>query len=70
MDGEVCPTCGSANKCGMEKGDATCWCFALPHVLPVSATEKSGCCLCRGCLTLVTDSWTTSADAGPERAPA
>jgi Cysteine-rich CWC len=38
-DAEICPTCGSVNDCRMAKGEATCWCFAMPQVLPVSATE-------------------------------
>jgi hypothetical protein len=35
----ICPTCGSANGCGMAKGEATCWCFALPHVVSVSKED-------------------------------
>jgi hypothetical protein len=46
----ICPTCGDVNDCGMEKGEATCWCFALPHVLPVSETE-GGSCYCSACLS-------------------
>ena len=41
-DGDICPACGSTNNCGMEKGEASCWCFGMPHVLPVSATEDDG----------------------------
>jgi len=52
-DGRTCPKCGDANECGMEKSEATCWCFALPHVLSVSETEQGGRCYCRTCLTQV-----------------
>jgi hypothetical protein len=48
--GRSCPKCGDANDCGMEKGETTCWCFGLPHVLPVSETEQGGRCYCRPCL--------------------
>ena len=34
----------------MAKGEATCWCYALPHVLSVSQEEKPGRCYCRTCL--------------------
>jgi uncharacterized protein len=47
-DSDLCPTCGDSNECGTAKGQATCWCFALPHVLPVS--ETAGRCYCRTCL--------------------
>jgi len=46
----ICPTCGDVNDCGMEKGETTCWCYALPHVLPVSETE-GGSCYCSACLS-------------------
>jgi hypothetical protein len=49
---DVCPMCSGANECGMAKGDATCWCFALPHVLPLVG-EKESRCYCRTCLTKV-----------------
>jgi hypothetical protein len=51
MDSTICPTCGSVNECGVAKGEATCWCFTLPHVLPVSGKENLGRCYCRRCLT-------------------
>ena len=49
-EGQLCPRCGHANECGMEKGETTCWCFALPHVLPVSETKQGDRCYCRECL--------------------
>ena len=52
-DADICPTCRSANGCGMAKGDATCWCYTLPHVLPVIETESLGSCFCRPCLERV-----------------
>jgi len=39
----------------MAKGEATCWCYALPHVLSVSQEEKPGRCYCRTCLERVID---------------
>jgi len=51
--GEICPTCSAMNDCRLEKGENTCWCFAMPHVLPVRATEGDGRCYCRACLTRV-----------------
>jgi hypothetical protein len=51
-DGKICcPSCGSENDCGMAKGEATCWCFAMPHLLPVSAADEAARCYCRACLT-------------------
>jgi Cysteine-rich CWC len=50
-----CPTCGSANGCGMAKGEATCWCFALPHVLSVSQENDRGRCYCHTCLERAVD---------------
>jgi hypothetical protein len=50
-EGHLCPRCGRANECGMEKGETTCWCFELPHLLSVSETEHSGRCYCRQCLS-------------------
>jgi hypothetical protein len=32
----------------MANGDERCWCFELPHVLPVSGGEAS--CYCKTCL--------------------
>jgi len=52
-DGRTCPTCGDANECGMEKGEATCWCFTLPHVPSLSETEQASQCFCRTCLSRV-----------------
>lgn len=49
-EGHLCPRCGHANECGMEKGQTTCWCFELPHVLSASETEQGGRCYCRACL--------------------
>jgi hypothetical protein len=45
----ACPACGSTVECGMANGDDTCWCSALPHVLPVANTGDARC-YCRACL--------------------
>lgn len=44
----ACPECGRPNQCGAEQGDGTCWCFALPHVLPLADTASSAC-FCPDC---------------------
>jgi hypothetical protein len=54
-DDHICPTCGNTNGCGTAKGEATCWCFALPHVLSVSQENDRGRCYCRPCLERVID---------------
>ena len=54
-DDGSCPTCGSANGCGMARGEAICWCFAFPHVLPVSQDDDRSRCYCSTCLEGVTD---------------
>jgi hypothetical protein len=61
----ICPTCGSANGCGMANGEATCWCFALPHVVSVSQEEEPGRCYCRTCLERVNDGLATRAASSP-----
>jgi 4-oxalocrotonate tautomerase len=30
-----CPACGGPVGCGVADGDGTCWCFALPPVMPM-----------------------------------
>src|SRR5579864_7098244 len=41
-----CSRCGSSMTCG--KGQGSCWCADLPHVVPMPA-EPAGC-LCPRCL--------------------
>lgn len=49
-----CAQCGAPFRCGMEAGDAECWCASLPPLLPVpaAATADSAAagCLCPACL--------------------
>jgi hypothetical protein len=45
-----CPACGGPVDCGMANGEATCWCFALPPVLPVPVDAASARCYCSRCL--------------------
>ncbi|MCC7310040.1 MAG: cysteine-rich CWC family protein [Sulfuritalea sp.] len=51
----VCPQCGKAFRCGMECGDAECWCAALPPLMAVPAPAGTGAtvpaCLCPDCLS-------------------
>jgi hypothetical protein len=42
----TCSRCGSSMTCG--KGQSTCWCADLPHIVPMP--EQSAGCLCRTCL--------------------
>ncbi len=42
-----CARCEQEFECGFEEGKSTCWCFALPHVIPLSEDEG---CLCPDCL--------------------
>ena len=56
----ICPACAQGFVCGMVAGAPTCWCFALPHNLPVPAPASedvskgdnaSGAnCFCPACL--------------------
>ena len=64
-DDGICPTCGSANGCGMAKGEATCWCFTLPHVLSVSQEDDRVRCYCRTCLERVIDERATHVARSP-----
>ena len=74
-DPSSCPNCGASLRCGMVGGMASssspCWCFTMPHVLPVPVAENSknlapkafnsnpadqSGCLCPACLQQHTDS--------------
>jgi hypothetical protein len=50
----VCPQCGAGFRCGMEGGDAQCWCVTLPAFMPLPAKSASDSpdarCLCPECL--------------------
>ncbi|WP_371434840.1 cysteine-rich CWC family protein [Polaromonas sp.] len=56
-DSSRCPRCGAGLRCGMVTGDATCWCFAMPHAIPVPSTDKTkqAGCLCPACLQQLID---------------
>lgn len=43
-----CLKCGEALFCGAVNGSETCWCDALPNVMPVS--EEAASCYCKACL--------------------
>jgi Cysteine-rich CWC len=47
----ACPACGELVECGMSNGDERCWCFDLPHALPISEEGSPELCYCAGCLT-------------------
>jgi len=46
---DACPACGGSVGCGM--GEATCWCLALPHAMPMPSSNNGTDCYCRMCLT-------------------
>lgn len=45
----TCPRCGALFVCGLAAGEARCWCFDLPNVIPLSSLDVEGC-LCPDCL--------------------
>lgn len=48
-----CAQCGAPFRCGMDAGDAECWCVSLPPLLPVPAAstgDLAASCLCPACL--------------------
>lgn len=47
----TCGRCGVKFRCGIEAGDTVCWCFELPHVMPMQPDENQyNGCLCPECL--------------------
>lgn len=56
----TCPACAQGFVCGMAAGAAQCWCYELPHRLPVPSTgvARTGDnpsftgCFCAACLQL------------------
>jgi hypothetical protein len=52
----VCSGCGAAFRCGMTAGDAQCWCYSLPHIVPLpTANAAAASCLCPACLQALMD---------------
>lgn len=45
-----CVECGAAFRCGVEAGENSCWCFALPQVLSLPQDDEKQGCLCPKCL--------------------
>ncbi len=45
----TCPSCGLPNKCGVELGKGTCWCFSYPSLGPISTIDQDKC-LCESCM--------------------
>ncbi|MBI5923123.1 MAG: cysteine-rich CWC family protein [Betaproteobacteria bacterium] len=43
----ICPRCGKAFTCGMNAGQASCWCAELP---PLAIPESGSGCYCPECL--------------------
>lgn len=56
----ICPACAQGFVCGMVAGAARCWCYELPHNLPVPSTAVTRTgdnssptgCFCPACLQL------------------
>jgi hypothetical protein len=49
----ACAQCGAPFRCGMEAGDAECWCASLPPLLSLPAVPDPAAaanCLCPACL--------------------
>ena len=46
----VCRQCGAEFRCGMEGGDAQCWCAGLPPFMPLPDSAAAPACLCPACL--------------------
>ena len=44
-----CPRCGASFVCEYACGNASCWCAALPRVMPIDG--EPGGCLCASCLS-------------------
>jgi len=44
---KICTNCGAAFKCGPTEADHTCWCTALPNIVPMTEGAE---CLCQVCL--------------------
>ena len=47
---KLCSRCGAAFTCGPERGQARCWCDALPHIPPAAGKDVD--CLCPACLRI------------------
>src|SRR5262245_32428668 len=56
---DTCPACGEPAACGMTAGATTCWCFDLPHVMPMSSQTAEGRCYCSQCLQSLIDEHAT-----------
>lgn len=43
-----CPRCHNSFSCGVSGPEQSCWCAALPHIMPLQAAGSD--CLCPACL--------------------
>ena len=56
----ICPACAQNFVCGMVAGASQCWCYELPHSLPIpvpaaalaGANPPAAGCFCPNCLHL------------------
>jgi hypothetical protein len=46
----ACPACGGPAGCALTTGEAACWCFELPPVMPMPPAGTGARCYCRKCL--------------------
>jgi len=50
----ICPRCGKRFHCGANDSPTSCWCAALPNVVPLDGLRENGQtyqgCLCPDCL--------------------
>lgn len=52
---DACPACGGPVACGVANGEQACWCFALPHMLPMPTGGVEARCYCSACLKALID---------------
>jgi hypothetical protein len=45
----TCPKCGVPNKCGIDAGKGSCWCFMYPPIEHMNMKDTDTC-LCESCL--------------------
>ena len=61
-DLDRCPACANSVGCGVVKGETSCWCFDLPHRMPMPTNEEGARCYCRSCLERLVADQTASAN--------
>jgi len=64
---QTCSQCGAEFTCGVTAGEATCWCFDMPNIIPLDSIgtddDTQAGCLCPDCLQAKIDAQATQADS-------